>query len=438
MTTFGWLFLATAAITFVALARLRPCTLIVAGNQAAVLRALDHIAQFGQPRSQGFLPASVFSAESLATAQAIFALSTAILLCFVLLPGPRRAPVARGAPSSPALPVVPRPLFALLLAYLVAYVFSQRTIFSASYADPDRVVSELSLSGAHAFLVSIFLYEIVRRAIEGRLSRSAAFVLLFGVFVITDYSKGQTGIATGFLVTGACLIVSGERRPHRRLVALGAALASIVVLSVTVRGVRQSLHEQGAASLSEFASRLRENEEDVSRTGEGVETFGNGVQYAAHVLECINLYRSGLSRQWRSIYLPVVYTFQPSFLAGPLGFTRAQEAPQELADYYIHGGGIYLSGELYWNGGMVCVGLVTLALCLLCFLCDTRFTGSFAWLLFICNFGPSLLQGMGYGMAQVERGLFNGLLALGVHAGWKLLRARRDPGNSRYRTASVE
>jgi hypothetical protein len=205
-------------------------------------------------------------------------------------------------------------------------------------------------------------------------------------------------------------------------------LLVLVGLSLVVRGTRATLWEQGTAgSISSLADSLEEKEGRISRTGEGAEVFGNGVQYAAHVLECVELYEAGISRQWRSVYLPLVYTVQPKFIMNLLELEREKEAAWELADYFIHGGGIFVLGELYWNGGYLCVLLVMAGLLFFCWKCDTRWRESFVWLLLLCEFAPNAVQGVGYGFAQVSRGIFNGLIALGVWWVWRRLRKPSAP-----------
>ena len=415
---FDLLFAASAVIAIVALLRLRAATFMFAANQLSVLRALGHIDGFGQPRSQGFLPASVFSTENLAIAANLFVCATLLLAVCVSLPAQRGATAER-------LPPVPRWLSALLLLYFALLAFSSRTIFSNSYTDPERVLYGLNLSGAHQFLASIFLYEIVRRSIAGELSRLKAFALLLATFISIDYLKGQTGLASGFMVASAFLVLGWEPRPGQRWLTFGGAMLTVFALALVVRGVRSDAYEQGASrSIGAFADSLQRNEEQTATTGEGAELYGNGTQYAAHVLECISLYEAGVSREWRSVYLPIVYTFQPSFLVSLVGIERPKEAAWELADYYIHGGGIFVLGELYWNGGYLCAALVYAGILGFAYLCDTRARHSFAWLLLLCQFAPGSLQGMGYGFAQVSRGLFNGLLALGIY--WLVKRARRS------------
>jgi hypothetical protein len=313
-------------------------------------------------------------------------------------------------------------MLVLLGLYFVGLIFSQKTIFTNAYTDPDRVLYGFNLSGGHALLASILLYEVVRCTLFGELSRPKGFSLLLAVFILTDYLKGQTGLATGYLIVAATLILGGEPQARRRWFSLGLALVALLAISLSIRGVRANFYERGTSSISAFSAALQTNEEEVSQTGEGAEAMGNGVQYAAHVLECISLYEAGVSREWRSVYLPVIYTFQPSFVMKLLDVERPKEAAWELADYYIHGGGIFVIGELYWNGGYACVAIVFGAVLLLCWLCDTRWRASFVWLLLLCCFAPGVLQGAGYGFAQVSRGLFNGLLALGCWFGWRKLR----------------
>ena len=342
--SFDLLFWVSLAIAALCLVRVRPATFIFAGNQLGVLRALANIERFGQPRSQAFLPQSVFSLENLAIARNLFLLSTLLLAVAALLPSSRR----RGNPA--LLPALPRWLLLLLGAYFLAVIFSQGTIFSRSYSDPERQLYGLNLSGAHAFLCSVFVYEMVRRALIGQWSRLTTFALVLLLFVLTDLLKGSTGLATGFLVFAAFVLLGKEPVLWRRWASLGAALLVLVGLSLAVRGVRATLFSEGARSFEDLGDALREDEERVSRNAQGAEAFGNGVQYAAHVLECVELYEAGVSREWRSVYLPALYTLQPKFIMNLLELTRQKEAALELRDYFIHGGGIFLVGFCRFGG----------------------------------------------------------------------------------------
>ena len=388
----------------VTLYRLRPALFVLALNQAVVLRALANMAEFGQPSQQRYLPAALYSPGNLEIAGNLFLLSTAVLLVFALWPARPRPPAA--------LPGLPRWALSALAAYLALVALSTRTILTHEYTDPARMVFNLNLSGVHALLVGLFVYECYRRVASRRVRPLWALGLIFAVLLATDFLKGGTGFATGVLIGASFLFLAFEPLRRWRVVFVIASLAGALLLATVVRGVRVSLHRQGAEAVSSFAEDLVRAEQDRAANAEGVEGLGNGTQYAAHVLECISLYEAGISREWRSIYLPLEYTFKPSVLVEALGLTRSEEAAWELGRYYIHGGGIYLLGELYWNGGYLCAALVFTLLGLWAFLCDTRAGSSFFWSMCACQLCVGFLQGIGYGFAQASRCLLNGLLVV--------------------------
>lgn len=393
-----------------ALVRLRPAAFILLFNQLVTLRSLANMALYGQPERQAYLPRSLYSPQALAIAWNIFALATVILAVFVLLPG-----AARRA-REPLRPL-PRWLLWALGLYFVAVVVSSRTILTHSYADPERRVFDLNLSGIHALLVGLLLYEVYRRVRDGLLRPATALGFLLLFFVATDYLKGSTGFPTGALIGIGFLIVGAmELSRLRQVASLAAMLLALGSLALAVRSVRAAFATEGSEALRTAAAETNVLESSRARQGEGAEMLANGSQYAAHVLECIELYEAGLSREWKSIYLPLEYTFKPAAVINALGLTRSEEAAWELARYFIHGGGIYLLGELYWNGGYLCVVLVFLGVAAFSFFCDTRARDSAFWCVAACFFYVGLLQGMGYGFAQVSRGMLNGLI------GWALLR----------------
>ena len=182
-------------------------------------------------------------------------------------------------------------------------------------------------------------------------------------------------------------------------------------------GVRTTLHDQGTKSVSLVIDSIIESEADRERTSEGPETTANAGQTAAHILECVTLWDAGISREWRSIYDVIEYTFKPSFLLRALGWKRSIEAPWELREHFVHGGGINILGEFYWNGGFLCVVVMATALAFFCYTIDKKWRASPFWLLMLTQFAPTFLMAYGYGFAQTSRGAINGLLVFGAYRG---------------------
>ena len=402
------LLVASVVLSVAALFRARLATFLFAANQVLILRSLQNIREFGQPISQAMLPAEIFAPERLEVANFVMLLPTIMLGLSILAPE-----VKREKPLS--VPALPGWLFWAALVQPVVMVFSSRTILSAAYAAEERRVFDLALGGGLQVLsFGVLIYVAYRAVSLGRLSAGAAVGLVIALLIGTDYAKGGTGLATGIALCAAVVIHSHETARATRARKFIVALGALLLVAVVVRGVRATIAEEGVSAVSALADNMVAEEAGAAERGEGAEQIGNGSQYAAHLLECIDLYERGVSRNWRSIYAPVEYTFKPSFLVGPLGLVRSKEAAWELAEYFIHGGGIYLWGELYWNGGYLCVGLVGAVLIWFAFMCDTRFRLSLVWFVLLLQFAPGLLQGVGYGFAQVSRGIFNGLILLAL------------------------
>ncbi len=394
----------------VALARLRPSTFFFASNQVATLRALSEARVDGRFAAQSHLPLWLFGADQLEIAASIFTISTLLLGVFAVLPAPPRP-----AADPERLPALPNWLHLPIAAYFAIVFFSTNTVLSEPYGTNSRFNFSFNAGGLHMLIASAVMYELYRRVQMGSLKPASAFGLAFGFFFLMDFSKGQTGIAAGYLLFAAILFLGAGSRAKAgtRLATLVLAITIVVSISAFTRRVRSNLTDDAGTAVRTFVA------EDVSS---GIlEKLGNGEQYAAHVLECIALYEGGRSREWRSVYNPILYTFEPSFLLEPLGITRPREAAWELADSYIHGGGIFVVGELYWNGGYLCVAIVVTLILYVSYLCDARYRSSFVWLTLQCQFAPMLLMGIGYGFAQVSRGFINGLLVLGIYYAFRAL-----------------
>lgn len=403
---FQVLFLLTCGIALVALYRLRPCTFIFAADQAIVLRWLWKISATGRPAILAYTPNWVFAEGQLQVAAWILTIAVALLGLCVWLPGSQK----RLDPK--ALPPVPGWLLLALAAYFVTLVLATRTIFSTAYAGDDWQRFEAPIGGFQTFLMAIFLYETCRRVWGGTWSVRRGLVLIVLVLLGTDILKGMTGMAAGYMLVSAILAFGARYSRRQALVRLSVLIVAVASLVVVVRTVREGIHHEGTASLENASAFLLSPDENGSF---GAESQTSGPQFAAHVLECISLYDTGRSRQWRSLVSPLIYTFEPSFLVKPLKLDRPIDAPWELGSYFPHGGGISIFGESYWNGGYLGVIVILTLVLLACYLCDSRYRSSFAWLVILLNLAPVLLQGVHYGFAYEVRGVVNGLLQLAFY-----------------------
>jgi hypothetical protein len=423
MNGFDLLTLGNAVVVVVALYQLRVCTLSLAGNNMLVSSALATIERYGPPASQRLLPVYVFSEENLLTAFAIMAISLASLVGFTLISARRRIRIGPDAPA------VPRPVLVAIAIYVVLASGSISTIFTGAYSVGQEVRYDMSVGGGgQALVLSLAFYELTRRRLLSLITARKAFLLMFLIVALTGYLQGGTGPSTGYLLAGALMILphTGAEKRLRNTVRVAVALLGIVAISFTVRAARDRMHEDAVGSLVAVVKNAAEQEAARDQTAEGLESAANSSQYAAHLLECITMYDAGFSRQWRSIYNVIEYTFKPSFLLKALGLKRSIEAAWELADHFVHGGGIFVLGEFYWNGGFICVVVMTTVLSFFCFVVDKKCRASPFWLMMLSQFAPSFLMGYGYGFAQVARGAINGLLVAAVYKVLSSLAERRQ------------
>lgn len=385
----------------------RPALLFLGANQTLAARALYAIDRAGQPKGLSYLPTVIFSESNVATATLIMTISTIILLVFTIFRSKERdiSPI-----TFPALP----PWFLALVAVHLAYRFFQtKTIMTVAYASEGHRNLDFEFAGLGAMLLGGFLYAVGQKVAARTLTARVAVFIVFLVFIATDFSKGSSGLASGMVAFAGVCYFGLERK--RGTLQIAMLVLGIGITAFVVRNVRASLHQDGALAFENALSSLVDD--DGAREApatDAVDSGLNGLQYASHLLECITLVDSGHSRQWRSMVNPFVYSFMPSFLLDPLGLERPLDAPWELAEYFIHGGGLFVLGDFYWNGGIPCLIIMWTLLCFFAYLCDVNFSKSAFWFAVSCQFSSTLLMGTGYGFAYVFRGFFNGLLLAGV------------------------
>ncbi|MGO9288355.1 MAG: hypothetical protein ACLQIJ_06340 [Polyangia bacterium] len=419
MNRFDFLALGNAAIALIALYQLRPCTLLLAGNNALVSLGLGKIQQYGPPASSAYLPIYVFSDENLGTAFAIMAISLASLVGFTIIAARQHARIG------PEAPVVPRPVLIVIAIYLVLLAGSTATVVSGPYVRGQEIRYDMNFGGLNALICSLVVYELVRRRLLFLISPRKAFGIIFVIFAATGYAKGGTGFPTGYLVASAVLMLphSGVARRLGDTARIALVLGGLVFFALMVRTVRSTLHEVGTGAIAAFGQGLTGSDGEQGTSGGDPLATTNATQSADHILECVTLYDGGVSREWRSIYDVIEYTFKPSFLQDTFGWQRSQEAAWELADHFVHGGGLNILGEFYWNGGFLCVFIMATALSFFCFILDKNWRSSPFCLLMLTQFAPPFLMGYGYGFAQASRGAINGLLVAAVYKGLSIISA---------------
>jgi hypothetical protein len=392
----------------IALYQLRPCALLLAGNNLLVARALSGFERWGQAAHASYIPSYVFSIDNLNTAAVLMAISLASLVGISTVSRNAHARIGSETPG------VPRWALVAIGAYLIALLGARSSILTGGYAGEADIRYNLELAGGHVLILSLLLYELIRRRLLSTISAGRAFLVML-VVGLTQYSKGVVGITTGYLIVSAIILVPHTNSPKRfgNMARICVLILAVVSLSSLVRGTRAALHEGGADAVKTFFEGALGTKDAFQDENSGnVETSTNAGQSATHMLMCIALYDSGVSREWRSIYDVVEYTFLPSVVAEHFGWQRSINAPWELADHFIHGGGINILGELYWNGGYLCAVLMILAITFFCFQVDTRYRAGPFWLMMMSQFAPTFLMGYGYGFAQISRGAINALVVV--------------------------
>ena len=154
MNAFDWITWLGVLTSVVALLRSRPALLVLAGNQTVVARAFAQIATYGQPSSQFFLPADLFTSTNLSIAAWVMASFSTMLAIAVLLPTP-----ASVVPSA-KLPALPKWFFWTVVTYFLVAAIVPKSIVTAHYAGEDAdgawTIGGVNLSGFNTLLQGLF------------------------------------------------------------------------------------------------------------------------------------------------------------------------------------------------------------------------------------------------------------------------------------------
>jgi hypothetical protein len=401
-----------------ALVQRRPNILIFSANHIVVLLAARNLELRGPPPAFHYLPPMLFAPSMLRDAADVLSVPTFMLLVAGVVRlnvRPRTEPLAK----------VPTGVLWVLAAYFAVLLFSTRTLFQTVYASADQTLYGASAGGGIYVLAwAVTTFELRRRVDAGQMSAGQSLGLVAGMILFLDFLKGTTGIAAGIVTTVGFLVfipgllaegrASEAPQLTRRSTWRGIAAAALLMISLGgvvmfVRNSRTYIATEGIDGAAVIAFR-RLTSLSSSESEEGLEGAANGTQGAAHVLMCVALYDNQHSREWRSIWGPFEYTVKPAVLVAPLGLTRSREAAWELGDYFIHGGGINTFGEFYWNGGYLCLILMSAVTIGFLLALDVLARRHWGWFALACCVAPGLVQGYGYGFAQVFRGVANGLI----------------------------
>ena len=400
--------LVSAAAATVFFLRRYPALLVFTLGHLSSLAGFRSVELAGQPQLFSYLPPWLYEEPNFGTGVDVMLVGTCLLAAAAC------APPARARLQAGAIPPLPTAVVAALGLYFVAYFFSTRTIVEASYATAEQGSTTLG-GGVYTLVWAAVLLDL-RRRVDAGLSPAKALVGVVVALIVLDFLKGSTGLAAGVFVTALVGVylpgaLAHQSLPRDRMLVLartGGGLGVAAAVIMLIRQMRTMVTSHGVMGAFERSVEVLTSSFDVH----AVAGWANGDQGTAHVLMCTTLYDFNCGRDWRSITGAVEYTFKPAILVRYLHLQRTQEAAWELMGYFVHGGGINIFGEFYWNGGWTCLLIMGTVLVGTLLYID-RGAHQSVWLLAM-SFAvtPNLVQGYGYGYAQTFRGLANGVFFL--------------------------
>lgn len=242
-----------------------------------------------------------------------------------------------------------------------------------------------TVKGLEAVAVVVMVYPVIA-ALRGYGAGSRAFrvtVVLVGIWVTYLWLlRGvRSTVAVWFLVVASLYYFLARSR--QKGVVLGAMGVAGFLLLQIFASVRHAASFMGlwpaiAYSWDRFWQPMVESDWSLPAIERFPQAFWN-------LLDTIDLYEAGIRRSGET-YFNLVVQAVPEFVANLFGFVRPLPEPWVLAQYRPHGGDIFIVAEAYWNGGLLAVVGLAIALGLL-----------FAWLERLYRRLPALLAFGYYG-----------------------------------------
>jgi hypothetical protein len=248
------------------------------------------------------------------------------------------------------------------------------SITDASYASLEYTQNSGPIGSAGIELISTFLLVFVIVAAVRAYGyqswhyRAIALLVVVAVFYFRML-RGDRSASLGIFTTLALLYFVNSTHSKRLKLALLSSGATILYFIYEVWGiVRANAAEQGFIS-SIFNGFIRVFDD----------FFGSGSQAGFdplkitllpqsywHLLHTIDLYQSQITLGGTS-FIDLIPQSIPAFLSDMIGFERPLNGAWRLAEYRVHGGGMFVLAEGYWNfgllgGAIIAVGLALIAI----------------------------------------------------------------------------
>lgn len=278
------------------------------------------------------------------------------------------------------------------------------SILAAQYASVEQLAGRFSFqsSGLDALGLFAVVTALVSAAWGYEVSHPVfvrtVLYLSTLVFFFRLLRGDRGGALVFFAAVGVIYYSRSQRGTLRKALILSAAATSLFVLFEIWGHVRASAYDIGLWNSIVQGWTKKVSGDFLSGDMVDPLTVTLIPQSYWHLLHCIDLHDTGTSLNGETIRALVPQAV-PELVANIVGFERPLNGAWRLADYRVHGGGMYILAEGYWNYGLAGAAGVSTFFALVCVGFERWFAARSplltpAYFGYMGSFAPSIYYGL--------------------------------------------
>ena len=300
-------------------------------------------------------------------------------------------------------------IFLLFGIIITIITVSGDTVFNAPYASDKARLGKGLIESSGLSLVGIYLLSFsLVSAVRQKGYKSFYFkIILVAVLIFTIYFRlfrGDRGGILGIFATIFLIFIFCSNKSKVHKVAIITFCLFCLLGFFQVWGyMRANIYRYGYTQ--SFIDGINYSIVDPHSKGFDPLKITLLPQSYWHLLHVIDLYKHGISLNGSS-FIDIIPQSIPKFITDAFGYTRPLNGAWRLAEYRIHGGGMFVVALGYWNLGLIGVTIIVSVLAFIAILLENWYRNQTP--LIACAYF-ALLGSFGFGIFYGWQPLFKSI-----------------------------